>query len=88
MVGNVFVMHWVTLFTLTLEDTNLNHLSCHHPQRNMERLTNTKLADMHLAYELTEENARVAERLYCERYPHKDASDRRLFTKLQHNLCE
>ncbi|GFU59875.1 hypothetical protein TNCV_4726421 [Trichonephila clavipes] len=41
----------------------------------MKRLTNTKLADMHLIPRLAEGNARVAERLYHERHPQGDASN-------------
>lgn len=43
---------------------------------------------MHLMYGLAEGNARAAARLYRERYPQRDAPDRRMFSNLHHNLCE
>ncbi|GFW93424.1 hypothetical protein TNCV_46271 [Trichonephila clavipes] len=65
-----------------------SHLSFRSPQRNMGRITNIDLADMHLIYGLAEENARAAGRLYRERYHHRDAPERRVFTNLHHNLCQ
>ncbi|GFV63180.1 hypothetical protein TNCV_1022371 [Trichonephila clavipes] len=75
----------------TLEETylhNHNHLSCHCLQRNMDRFTKFKLADMHLIYGLEEGNARAAERLYRERYPQREALERWMFTNSHRNLCE
>ncbi|GFV59211.1 hypothetical protein TNCV_2339521 [Trichonephila clavipes] len=53
----------VVLFRRAFKETDLhyhNHLSCHRPQRSMERFTNTELGDMPLIYGLTDGNARVA----------------------------
>ncbi|GFW81244.1 hypothetical protein TNCV_375921 [Trichonephila clavipes] len=75
----------MTLFTRTLEETDLDyrsHFSCHRLQKNMERFTNTELADMHLIFGLTEGNAREAERLYHKKYPQRDAPTRQMFTNL------
>ncbi|GFV68462.1 hypothetical protein TNCV_3129181 [Trichonephila clavipes] len=79
MVENVFIRRWMVLFARALEETDLNylsHLSCLHPQSSMEHLTNTELADMYMVYGLAEGNARAVDRLYLERYPHRDASGR------------
>ncbi|GFT98277.1 hypothetical protein TNCV_2903791 [Trichonephila clavipes] len=59
-----------------------SHLSCHHPQRSMERFTNTELADLHLIYRLAGGNARAADRVHHESYPQRDASDCRMFANL------
>ncbi|GFW91477.1 hypothetical protein TNCV_3376411 [Trichonephila clavipes] len=82
MVGNVFV-RCLGAF-LIFKETNMHYrspLSRHRPQRSMEHYTNTELADVHLICELEKGNARVAERLYRERYPQRDAPDHRTFPK-------
>ncbi|GFY30118.1 uncharacterized protein TNCV_4074311 [Trichonephila clavipes] len=58
------------------------------PYGYVERFINTKLADMHLIYRLTEGDARAAEELNRRRYPLRDVLDRQLFANLHHNLCE
>ncbi|GFT26536.1 hypothetical protein TNCV_3603831 [Trichonephila clavipes] len=65
--------------TRAFKGTDLHYrdcLRCHHPQRNMDRFTDTELADMHVIYGLAEGNVRAAERLDHERYPQGDALDR------------
>ncbi|GFX48733.1 DUF4817 domain-containing protein [Trichonephila clavipes] len=52
----------------------------------MERLTNIKLADIHLIYGLEEGNVRPAKRLFCEMYLQRDEPNHRMFTNLHHNL--
>ncbi|GFV81393.1 uncharacterized protein TNCV_2034021 [Trichonephila clavipes] len=52
----------------------------------MEHFTNTGLSDMHLIYGSAEGNAWLTERLYREKYPHRDAPDRMIFVNLYHNL--
>ncbi|GFS78084.1 hypothetical protein TNCV_4548731 [Trichonephila clavipes] len=82
MVGKDFVWRWVALFTRAFKETDMyycNHLSCHHPQRSMERFTNTELVDMPLIYGLAEGNARAAERLYRKRLPQRVAPDLRMY---------
>ncbi|GFT07618.1 storkhead-box protein 1 [Trichonephila clavipes] len=61
-----------------------SHLTCRRPQRSMERFTNTKPADMHMIYGLVEENSQVAEKLYRERNPQREAPDFQIFA----NLCD
>ncbi|GFX15604.1 hypothetical protein TNCV_2130921 [Trichonephila clavipes] len=65
-----------------------SYLSCHCPQRSMERFTNTELVDMHLIYGLAEGNARATESLCHKRYPQRDAPDDWMFDNLHHNLFE
>ncbi|GFY04771.1 hypothetical protein TNCV_420251 [Trichonephila clavipes] len=63
------------------KETDMHYCSllcCHHSQRRWQRFTYTEFA---------EGNARVAEKLYSERFPQSDAPDGRLCDNLHHNLC-
>ena len=54
----------------------------------MERFTNAELADMHFVYGLADGNARQAQRLYEERFPHREVPDQRHFQRLHQRLRE
>ena len=51
-------------------------------------LANAEMADMHFVYGLATGNARLATKLYKERYSNRDVSDHRLFTRLRQSLSE
>ncbi|GFW75110.1 hypothetical protein TNCV_448151 [Trichonephila clavipes] len=67
---------WVAAIHIIRLNEALSDSSCHHLLRCGERFMNTQLTDMHLINGLAEGNARAAERLYHEMYPHRQRGDR------------
>ncbi|GFX45479.1 hypothetical protein TNCV_2740161 [Trichonephila clavipes] len=53
---------------------------------NMNRYTNTELADIYFIYDLSNRNGCVAVRLYRERYPTRRKPNHQMFTQLHQNL--
>ncbi|GFX82333.1 hypothetical protein TNCV_2870141 [Trichonephila clavipes] len=61
-----------------------SHLSCHRPQRSIERFTNTELTHVHLIHGLAEGNVRASERVYSERYSQRRTLYRPNIMKIPH----
>ncbi|GFX48686.1 hypothetical protein TNCV_407931 [Trichonephila clavipes] len=55
---------------------------------NINRYTNTKLADIHFIYDLANGNGCVVVRLHEERYPTKRQPNHQTFTREHQNLAE
>ncbi|KAJ4431017.1 hypothetical protein ANN_19610 [Periplaneta americana] len=50
--------------------------------------SNQELAEIHFMYGKADGNAALARRLYQERYPQRQCSDRKTFVRLHYRLCE
>ncbi|KAJ4435483.1 hypothetical protein ANN_18099 [Periplaneta americana] len=50
--------------------------------------SNQELAEIHFMYGKADGNAALARRLYQERYPQRQCSDRKAFVRLRYRLCE